>query len=122
MTAKTRGRMNGTLTPEVGRLTVNPTACETIPRCHSVTPGGDSFGREWAANGSDCWTRTSKSRRKDKRAECTHPHSVDARMVALAAAVEALSTGHARILAADLRVLLEAATGRRAIRGREPKG
>ena len=32
-------------------------------------------------------------------------------MVALAAAVEALSAGHARVLAAELRALLEAARG-----------
>jgi len=47
----------------------------------------------------------------DKRAQYTDVRAVDARMVALAAAVEALSTGHARILAADLRAQLEAAMG-----------
>lgn len=36
---------------------------------------------------------------------------IDARTVALAAAVEALSTGHARVLAAELRELLEGACG-----------
>jgi hypothetical protein len=48
-----------------------------------------------------------------------------ARAVALAAAVEAMSTGHARVLAAELRALLEDAMGPSAevipMRGREPK-
>ena len=36
--------------------------------------------------------------------------TLGARAAALAAAVEAMSTGHARVLAAELRALLEAAT------------
>lgn len=44
----------------------------------------------------------------DGRAE---PERIDPRTVALAAAVEALSEGHARVLAAELRARLEAASG-----------
>jgi hypothetical protein len=52
-------------------------------------------------------------------------HGLGARAVALAAAVEAMSTGHVRVLAAELRAVLEDAMGPSAevipMRGREPK-
>lgn len=51
--------------------------------------------------------------------------TLDARIVALAAAVEAMSTGHARVLAGELRALLEAHAGAGAVvipmRRRDPK-
>jgi hypothetical protein len=42
---------------------------------------------------------------------CTKPFGALAKLTALAAAVEAMSTGHARVLAAELRAELEALSG-----------
>ena len=65
------------------------------------------------------------SRQVDRKVDRGASTLDTARAVALAAAVEAMSSGHARILAAELRALLEATAGPGAdvipMRGREPK-
>ena len=64
---------------------------------------------------SDAVTSSGEKRRpKTERENGATPGSsvsIDARLVALAAAVEALSTGHARVIATELRRALEAACG-----------